>query len=59
MPRLQLFDYTVLYHHKNEKDNAGNDITQEMRLLKDSIVIVPSAQMMAPNAETVSKKALV
>jgi hypothetical protein len=50
MPRLQLFDYTVLYHFKHEKDNAGNDIT------KDSLVIVPSNQMLAPNAETVGKK---
>lgn len=51
MAKLQLFDYTVLYHFKTEKDNAGNDIT------KDSKVVVPAAQMMAVNADTVSKKA--
>jgi hypothetical protein len=51
MPKLQLFDYTVLYHFKQEKDNAGNDIT------KDSLVIVPAAQMLANSADTVSKKA--
>lgn len=51
MARLQLFDYIVLLHHKTEKDNAGNDIT------KDSIVVVPAGQILAPNAETVSKKA--
>lgn len=51
MPKLQLFDYTVLYHHKVEKDNAGNDIT------KDSEIVVPAAQMLANSADTVSKKA--
>jgi hypothetical protein len=51
MPKLQLFDYTVLYHFKSEKDNAGNDVT------KDSLVVISSAQMLAPNSETVSKKA--
>lgn len=51
MPKTQLFDYVVLYHHKTEKDNAGNDIT------KDSEVIVPAAQMLAVNDSTVSKKA--
>lgn len=50
MPKLQLFDYAVLYHHKIEKDNAGNDIT------KDSEVIVPSGQMLSNSMETVAKK---
>jgi hypothetical protein len=51
MPKLQLFDYVVLYHYKVEKDNAGNDIT------KDSEVIVKADQMLANSADTVSKKA--
>lgn len=51
MPKLQLFDYVVLHHHKQEKDNAGNDIT------KDSEIIVPAKQMLANSADTVSKKA--
>ncbi len=51
MAKLQLFDYVVLYHYKTEKDNAGNDVT------KDSEVVVAATQMMAPNADAVSKRA--
>lgn len=51
MAKLQLFDYVVLYHHKQIRDNAQNDITP------DSVVVVPAAQMMAVSQDTVSKKA--
>jgi len=50
MARLQLFDYVVLYHHKTKKDNAGNDITD------DSKIVVPAGQMLASSADVVSKK---
>jgi hypothetical protein len=50
MSKLQLFDYVVLYHHKTKKDNAGNDITD------DSTIAVPAGQLLAANADVVSKK---
>lgn len=50
MPKQEIYEYSVLFHHKIEKDNAGNDIT------KDSIIVINPSTMLAPNVETVSKK---
>lgn len=49
MPKMGYFEYVVLYHYKTEKDNAGNDIT------KDSKVIVEPQTVMAIDAPTVGK----
>ena len=51
MPKLQLFEYAVLFHHKPEKDQAGNDIT------KNSELIVKPTIMLAPDQQTAAKKA--
>ena len=50
MPKLQLFDYVVLYNYKIQKDNAGNDITP------DSEVIVPAGQLLGRSQDAVAKK---
>jgi hypothetical protein len=51
MPKLSYFEYVVLYHFKTKKDNAGNDITE------DSKVIVEPTTVMALDATTVGKMA--
>ena len=50
MPKLQLFEYSVVYHFKPVRDNAQNDITP------DSIIILPPERIMAPDDKTVGKK---
>lgn len=51
MPKLSYFEYAVVFHHKPEKDNAGNDIT------KDSEVLIPPTMILGVNAESVAKLA--
>jgi len=51
MPKLQYFEYAVLYHYKPVRDNAQNDITP------DSEVIVEPTKILAVDEQTVGKLA--
>lgn len=51
MARGRLFEYAVLYHPKQKKDNAGNDITPK------SEMIVEPTRVLAENEKEVGIKA--
>jgi hypothetical protein len=51
MARGKLWEYAVLYHPKQKKDNAGNDITPA------SEIIVEPTRMLASQEKEVAIKA--
>lgn len=51
MPRLQLFEYTVLYHPKATKEQVDN------RKEPNSTIIVEPARILAPSAKEAGIKA--